>query len=138
MAGENRCTGDSLDVFAGVSPDEKSCLEQSVADNPDSALILAAEHFREYELEESAARLATAKALLSQQEVPGLIYFSAIQNVLSEDTESIAQSIIELRSLAPSEMRSAALFLSYYQIGNIDAANVFLNEVLDAFEAQHG
>lgn len=134
LAGRSDCIQGELDVFAGVTESETDCLAQTAANEPANALILAAQHFRDYELNESAAWLATARSQVTPQEAPGVIYFSAIQNVLSEDRAAIEQSINELRSLTPGELRSAALFLGFYQIGNLDAANVFLGEVLESFD----
>lgn len=133
LAQSNSCIEGRLDVFAGPSEQELACLQQAVANDPGSKMILAAQHFREFELEASAVLLADARAQASAENQSALTHFGAIQAVLEDDIEAIAQHIAELRALAPSEQRSAALFLSFYQLGNIEAANQFLNEVLEDF-----
>ncbi len=131
LADDSACIDESLDVYAGVSDAEMACLQQD--SDASSLLILAAQQFRDYELDASAQSLMRAEELAGEDRA-ALYYFNGIQSVLGEDQAAILAAAADLRTLPVSAQRSAALFLAYYQLGNLEAANILLNEVLTAFE----
>ena len=134
VAVENDCVDGEVDVFAGVTPTQLQCLQQDTG--PGTQLILVAQHFRDYALDEAEEVLST----LNDSAAAGAerYYFAAIQSVLSEDAPAIQVAAANLRSLPASEERTAALFLAYYQLGNLEAANILLGDVLEDFDRSTG
>lgn len=135
LAGQSDCIAGSVDVFAGLDTHELACLQGSaVATEPDQ-LLLATHHLRSFAPEQAEAILGELQAAPgSVQHAPAALV-KIVARTAANDTEAVAASINDVMTLPRSAARALALFLGFYQLGDVESANAYLNEGLQLLAA---
>lgn len=133
---QSDCINGSIDVFAGVGSEVLQCLESAGVNEAASRLILVAHYLRNFELEQADNVLQSLTVSSDSAYIVPYTYLFAVRQATDTAGQDLSISINAALTLPPHVTRSLVLFLGFYQIGDIDRANVYLNEGLRSLTAQ--
>ncbi|MCG8413890.1 MAG: glycosyltransferase family 39 protein [Pseudomonadales bacterium] len=132
LSEDTQCVEGDVNVLVGFSQSSIDCLQEEATKSPLHNLLLAIHYLRvnENEVDES---LLAAEATDDLRIRNSAILIAAVHQVRNNDLEKLPETIQQLDLLPDDGLRSLALFLCYYQQGDISLANTHVNEGLREF-----
>ncbi len=124
-----QCVEGEVSVFVGFSQSTIDCLQEESTHSPVHNLLLAIHYLDESE-QDVGQSLLVANASNDLQVRSSAALIAAVQQVRTNALEKLPETIRELSMLPEGNLRSLALFLCYYQQGDISLANDYLNQGL--------
>lgn len=128
LAPESDCVAAGLDVFVGIGEESLVCLQEEGSNSAVNELLYAAHLIREDQLDAAEELLKSIRETSTSDTYRQSILLTAVHRVADNDLENLQTSVNNIRALPEDGVRSFALFLCYYQLGQVELASDFINE----------